>query len=109
MTYSMYLCVAMATYGHTEFAEESPADMELEDALKLVLQRVLQSIKHFRSKPVSPQATFDLEHQMQLDLRELGRVGVEWALNHVEPSQTGALPPHVEFEAGPYTRLKRKT
>jgi hypothetical protein len=36
-------------------------------------------------------------------------MAVEWAYNHVEPSQIDALPPHVEFEAGPYTRLNRKT
>jgi hypothetical protein len=69
------------------------------------LQQVLQG---FSGKPVSPQAAFELEQQIQAELRELGRVGVEWAFNRVEPKPAD-LPQHVVFEAGPYTRLNSKT
>ena len=68
-----------------------------------------QLLEKFASKPASPQAAFELEQQVQAALRELGRVGVEWAFNQVEPSRTDVLPAHVEFEAGQYTRVKHKT
>ncbi|OWK41753.1 hypothetical protein FRUB_03831 [Fimbriiglobus ruber] len=42
-------------------------------------------------------------------MRELGRLGLEWAYNHVKPREVEALPSHVEFEATPYTRLGRPT
>jgi hypothetical protein len=108
MTYSMYLCFAAATFGHTDSAAQPP-ETGLGDALEPALQRLRQLLEKFGSKPVSPQAAFELEQQVQAELRELGRVGVEWAYNHVEPSRTDALPAHVQFEAGVYTRLKRKT
>jgi hypothetical protein len=109
MTYSMYLCFVVATLGRADSAAESPPETELRDALEPALQRLRQLLQEFGSKPVSPQAAFALEQQVQAELREVGRVGVEWAYNHVEPSRTDLLPRHVEFEAGPYTRLNRKT
>jgi len=108
MNYSMYLLFATATLGRKDFATE-PSEIVLGDALEPALQRLRQLLEEFRSKPVSPQAAFDLEQQMQAELRELGRAGVEWAYNHVEPSQTDALPAHVEFDGEMYTRTKRKT
>ena len=109
MTYSMYLLFASATLGRKDSAPESPPQNELGDALEPALTRFRQLLEDFGSKPVSPLSTFELEQQVQAELRELGRAGVEWALNHVEPSQTDALPAHVEFDAGLYTRLKHKT
>jgi hypothetical protein len=109
MTYSMYLLFAVATLGRKESAAEPPPETDLEDALEPALQRLRQLLEEFGSKPVGPRAAFDLEQQVQTELRELGRAGVEWAYNHVEPSRTDALPAHVEFEAGLYTRLKHKT
>jgi hypothetical protein len=108
MTYSMYLCFAVATLGRTDSVAEPP-ESELGHALEPALQRLRQLLEKFGSKPVSPQAAFELEQQVQAELRELGRVGVEWAYNHLEPSRTDALPAHVEFEAGLYTRIKHKT
>jgi hypothetical protein len=108
MNYSMYLLFTTATLGREESATE-PCEVDLGDALEPALQRLRQLLEKFRSKPVSPQAAFDLEQQVQAELRELGRAGVEWAYNHVEPSQTDVLPAHVEFDAGLYTRIKHKT
>jgi hypothetical protein len=108
MTYSMYLCFAMATLGPSDSPAEPP-ESELEDALEPALQRLRQLLEQFGSKPVSAQAAFELEQQVQAELRELGRVGVAWAYNHIEPSRTDALPAHVLYEADLYTRLKRKT
>lgn len=108
MNYSMYLCLAVATLGQTDTVPE-PAATELGDALKPALQRLRQLLEQFGSQPVSPQSAFDLEQQVQAELRELGRAGVEWAYNQVEPSRTDALPAHVQYEGGLYTRLSHKT
>ena len=108
MNYSMYLLFAAATLGRKDSIAEPPK-ADLGDALEPALQRLRQLLETFGSKPVSPQVAFDLEQQVQTQLREVGRVGVEWAYNHVEPSQTDVLPAHVEFEAGLYTRIKHKT
>jgi hypothetical protein len=105
----MYLSVAMATRGRTDSAVEAFPEIALQDALEPIVQRLQQILQGFCSKPVTPQMAFEFEQQVQTELRELGRIGVEWAYNHIEPSQTDALPPHVEFDAGPYTRLNRKT
>jgi hypothetical protein len=110
--YSMYLCLAAATFGSPRQANsvaESPPEANLDDTLASVLQRLRELFQGFGSQPASPQAAFDLEQQVQAQLRELGRVGVEWTYNHIEPSQTEALPAHVEFEASLYTRINRKT
>jgi hypothetical protein len=104
----MYLLFAAATLGREQSAAEPP-EVDLGDALEPALQRLRQLLETFGGKAVSPRAAFELEQQVQAELRELGRAGVEWAYNHVEPSQTEALPAHVEFEAGLYTRIKHKT
>src|SRR6266700_5192945 len=109
MTYSMLLCLVAATPERTDCAAETPPETDLGDALEPALQRLQQLLQEFGSKPVSPQAAFDLEQQVQVELREVGRVGVEWAYNHVEPIQPESLPAHVEFESSPYTRVKHKT
>lgn len=109
MSYSMYLCLALATLGDNNATEESPSEIDPRAVLEPALQGLVQLLEEFRSKPVSPTAAFAFEQQVQLTLRELGRVGVEWAYNQVEPSQVDALPQHVVFDAGPYTRLNRKT
>ena len=109
MTYTMYLSIAMATLGRTDSGEEAPSEIALQDALEPMVQRFQQLLQGFCGKPVTPQMAFEFEQQVQTELRELARVGVEWAYNHIEPSQIDALPAHVEFDAGPYTRLNRKT
>ena len=109
MNYSMYLCLLAATVGGMDSAKETPAEPELDDALEPALQRLRRLFEDFRGQPGSPQAAFALERQVQAEVRELARVGVEWAFNQSEPSRTDALPSHVEFEGCPYTRLNRKT
>lgn len=109
MNYSMHLCLALATVRTSKDVEEAPADILLDDALKPAMFRIRQLILDFTGKPATPQSFFDLERNLQAELRELGRVGEEWALNHIEPGQGDALPPHVELGAGVYTRIKRKT
>ena len=109
MSYSMYLCLAMATVRGTVSSPQAPEDAKLDDVLEPVLTQLRKLFQDFATEPVSVQAAFGLERQIQTVLRELGRVGVEWAFNHVEPSHGDDLPQHVEFEVGVYTRIKRKT
>jgi hypothetical protein len=109
MTYSMYLLLAVATHGCQDSAAASPPDTDLGDALEPALQRLRQLLQEFGRQPVSPQTALALEQQVQAELRELGRLGVEWAFNQAEPDRTDALPAHVDFEAVPYTRLRQKT
>src|SRR5258708_23560764 len=109
MNYSMYLCFAVATLGRADSAAQTPAETDVGDALDPILQRLRQLLQEVGRKPVSPQAVFDLEQHLQAQLRELGRVGIEWALNHIEPTRREDLPAHVEFEADSYTRVTDKT
>lgn len=109
MTYSTYLCFAMATLPRTDSAGDPHRETNLDDAIEPVLQRLQQLIHEFRSQALTPQAAWNLEQQVQTILRDLGRVGLEWAYNHIEPDQTNQLPTHVHFEANSYTRLNHKT
>ena len=108
MDYSIYLLMSVATLGRADSVEETSADVELDEVMSLALQRLREVLEEFVSKAVSPQTSFELEQRLQTELREIGRAGIEWALNRVEPKPAD-LPRHVEFEAGPYTRLNSKT
>jgi hypothetical protein len=105
----MYLSLAMATVRATVSRPQTPEDAKLDDVLEPVLTQLRKLFQDFATQPVNVQAAFELERQIQTLLRELGRVGVEWAFNHIEPSHGDDLPQHVEFEVGIYTRIKRKT
>jgi hypothetical protein len=110
MNYSIYLLMAAAMGGRKEADTDTDAapNIELDKVLEPAVQQVRQVFEDFRSRPVTPQTTFDLERQLAAVSRELCRLGIEWALNQAEPMPVD-LPPHVEFEAGLYTRLNRKT
>ena len=62
-----------------------------------------------RSAPVSPEATFQFEQQLQLHVREMGRQVLQHTYNSLEPEDVHALPKHVLFEGSSYTRMGRKT
>jgi hypothetical protein len=109
MNYSMYLALVMATVGEAGCSEQALPEVDLRDKLEPVLERLQRLFDEFRGQPVTPRAFFALEQQVQSELRELGRVAVEWVVNRLEPKQADALPTHVHFEAGPYTRLNQKT
>lgn len=109
MNYTIYLFLTAATFGRATEAEEAPPNTTLEDALQPLFQRLCRLLEEFVEKPVTPQAAFDLEKQVQAQVRELARAGVEWACNHVEPSRAEFLPSHVEHEGDSYRRLQRKT
>jgi len=109
MNYSMYLLVATATLGRSDSPQQTLPDLDEQQALEPALRRLCQLLRDFVEQPVSPQTAYALEQQLQEQLREAGRLGLEWALNRLEPPEVKALPAHVESEAGLHTRINRKT
>src|SRR5262245_56864327 len=90
-------------------AESGGSAATLSDVLQPALQRLQGLVEGFLAQPISPARTQQFEQDVQEALRELGREVVQHAYNRLEPTDVRALPGHVHFEAGPYTRLGRKT
>jgi hypothetical protein len=109
MTYSMYLMLTAATLGCADSGTESPPQDTVDDAIGPGVERLRQLFLDFSTKPASPQAAFELEQQLRAASRDMLRAGLEWTFNQCEPKQVDALPSHVKFEAGSYTRQNRKT
>ena len=57
----------------------------------------------------SPAAALEFERELAELLRETGREVAEFAYNRVEPERSEQLPHYLEYEAGQYRRLNRKT
>lgn len=112
MNYSMYLLLTLATLPSPRTDRAGDADSDapaLDDVLAAALQPLRQLIEDFRRQPVSPPATHAFEQRLLEALRGVGRTLAQWTYNHLEPADVQALPAHVHFEAGPYTRLNAKT
>jgi hypothetical protein len=115
MTYSMQLMLTVSSLLSSRLRPEdgvgeaaTPA-ADLSDVLEPAHQRLRELAEDFLAQPVSPARTQQFEQHVQEAARELGRTLVQHTYNQLEPSDVGSLPPHVRFEAGPYTRLTRKT
>ena len=115
MSYSTHLCLLLTTLltPRAEQASDAPSPApegpDLADVAQTALQQALDLVASFRQQPLGPARTHLLEQQLQDQLRELGRVLLQWTYNHLEPADVNDLSKHVRFEAGPYTRLNRKT
>ena len=112
MNYSMYLLLALATLPDAptgRAADAGPDTPPLDDILANALHALRQLVADFRRQPVSPPAAHAFEQRLQETLRGVGRTVAQWTYNHLEPADVRALPAHVRFEAGPYTRLGAKT
>ena len=108
MPYSTYLLLALATLPEGKNDDDQPASEDVSTVMELVLERVRQLVEQFCRQRVTPAQAYHFEQQVQEELRELGRGVAQWTYNQFEP-ETAALPKHVRFEAGPYTRLNHKT
>jgi hypothetical protein len=112
MNYSRYLLLALATLPDASTDRSGDAEPDtpaLDEVLAHALHALRQLVEDFRHQPVSPSATLAFEQQLQEALRGVGRTVTQWTYNHLEPADVQALPTHVRFEAGPYTRLTAKT
>lgn len=109
MSYSTYLLLALATlpeFTNPDSADEPPHD--LPEVMAPFLERLRALAEQFLGQRVTPTDVHRFEQELREQLRELGRVTTQWAYNRLEP-EAAALPKHVRFEAGPYTRLNQKT
>src|SRR5574342_153884 len=57
-----------------------------------VIAQIGRLIVHFRRAEVTPQACQQFETQLHAQLRDLGRILVEWTFNHPEPHDRCDLP-----------------
>jgi hypothetical protein len=73
-----------------------------------VLSRVAHLIVTFRAAEPTPAACHHFETQLQVNLRELGRIIVEWTYNHLEPDDRRLMPDHLRFD-GDWYRRRAKT
>ena len=112
MPYSIHLLMVLATLPLSRRDQDADDDSlgqaDWRDVIEPVLERVRQQIEQFRREQLTPTAMYRFEHQLQEDLRELGRATMRWTCNRLEPAAAN-LPKHVWFEASEYTRLNAKT
>jgi hypothetical protein len=69
-----------------------------------VIAQIGRLIVHFRRAEVTPQACQQFETQLHAQLRELGRILVEWTFNHLEPHDRCDLPSQMCSEGTWYRR-----
>ena len=73
-----------------------------------VMTQTGRLIVRFRRTELTPQACHQFETQLQEQLRELGRIIVEWTFNHLEPRDKKELPQQMAFQ-GVWYRRRSKT
>jgi hypothetical protein len=61
-------------------------------------------IVQFRKREVTPLTCHQFETQLQAQLRELGRILVEWTFNHLEPHDRRDMPNQIGFQGVWYRR-----
>jgi hypothetical protein len=112
MSYSMHLLLAAATLGSIKDgtnADRVPDDADWQAVVQPALARLRQLVEHLLQDRPTPTELLRFEQDLQAEVRELGRVLEQWALNRFESKDVATLPKHVWFEANEYTRLNEKT
>jgi hypothetical protein len=115
MNYAMHLLFTLTTLPTRISSEdlgsprENLAPRDLSEVLDPSQQRLLELVQTFREQPITPSRCQELEQQIHNELREMGRLVVQWTYNHLKPTEPTSLPQHVQFEAGLFTRLTAKT
>jgi hypothetical protein len=69
-----------------------------------VIAQIGRLIVRFRRADVTPKACHEFETQLELLVRELGRILVEWTLNHLEPHHGHDMPKEMCFQGVWYRR-----
>jgi hypothetical protein len=72
-----------------------------------VITQIGRLIVRFRRADPTPQACHQFETQLQEQLRELGRIIVEWAFNHLEPRDKKDMPNQICFQGLWYRRRSK--
>jgi hypothetical protein len=73
-----------------------------------LLTQIGRTLVRFRRAGLTPQACHGFEAQLQEQLRELGRIILEWIFNHLEPHDCRDLPGQIESH-GTWYRRRSKT
>src|SRR3954447_18548566 len=73
-----------------------------------VISQIGRLIVRFRKADPDPRACYRFEAQLHEQLRELGRIIVEWTFNHLEPHDRRDLPGQMCFQ-GTWYRRRSKT
>ena len=73
-----------------------------------VITEIGRLIVQFRRADLTPQACHQFETQLHDQLRELGRIIVEWTFNHLEPHDRRDMPKQMCFQ-GVWYRRRFKT
>ncbi len=73
-----------------------------------VITQIGRLIVRFRKSELTPQACHQFETQLHDQLRELGRIIVEWTFNHIEPRDRRDMPNQMCFQ-GVWYRRRSKT
>ena len=73
-----------------------------------VITRIRHLIVRFRKSELTPQACHEFETQLHDQLRELGRLIVEWIFNHIESRDRRDMPNQMCFH-GVWYRRRSKT
>jgi hypothetical protein len=73
-----------------------------------VITQIGRLVVQFRRADLTPQACYHFETQLHDQLRELGRIIVEWTFNHLEPHDRRDLPNQTCFQ-GVWYRRRSKT
>jgi hypothetical protein len=73
-----------------------------------VVTQISRLIVRFRRAGQTPQACHQFESQLHDQLRELGRIVVEWTFNHIEPHDRRDMPNQMCFQ-GVWYRPRSKT
>jgi hypothetical protein len=82
---------------------------ELRPILEEVGPTITAVVMAFLTRPVSPQTTFELEKDLDRQLREIGRQVLEMLLNRLEPDDPQSLPKHFSYQQQQYSRKEEKS
>jgi hypothetical protein len=72
-----------------------------------VITQIGRLIVRFRKSELTPQACHQFETQLHDQLRELGRLIVEWTFNHIEPRDRRDMPNQMCFQGVWYGRRSK--
>ncbi len=108
MSYSMYLCLTLATSGLPSHEDAEP-NCDLNDATGPGMDRIRTLVEKLRNGVLSPLVVAQFEKELKQELGELGRAVSAWTYNHLEGGAARSLPDRVHFEGSPYRRLSKKT